>query len=129
MSWVCPALLSWRIPYSYMQRLLVFRVPEYQSGSNAWKEQINAIFEWEKSKSCFIIVICCIICNLPVILTVSKIINIDSVSTNAILSRWLIALAMLNTSLNSIILFWRNKRLRIHAKIYGSVVRQAMRHI
>ena len=93
-----------------------FRVSENQRGSNGRNKSMQYFSEIKATKSCFMIVICCIICNLPVILTDSKIISIDSVFTNAILSRWLIALAMLNTSLNSIILFWRNKRLRIHAK-------------
>ena len=121
MGLLCIAFLAHTIfVYGKAARVIQikFRVSENQRGSNGRSKSMQYFSEIKATKSCFIIVICCIICNLPVILTctVSKIINIDSVSTNAILSRWLIALAILKTSLNSIILFCMNKRSRIHAK-------------
>ena len=119
MGLLCIAFLAHTIfVYGKAARVIQikFRVSANQRGSNGRSKSMQYFREIKATKSCFLVVICCIICNLPVILTVSKIINIDSVSTNAILSRWFIALAMLNSSLNSIILFWKNKRLRIHAK-------------
>lgn len=44
----CIAFLAYTIfVYAKAARVIQnkFRVPENQSGSNAWKEQINAIFE------------------------------------------------------------------------------------
>ena len=69
------------------------------------------------TKTCFIIVLCCIACNLPGILTFSGMISMKFVAEAVILRRCFYVLIMFNSSLNSILLFWRDKKLRINAKI------------
>ena len=69
------------------------------------------------TKTCFIIVFCCIACNLPGILTFSGMISMKSIAEAVILRRCFYVLIMFNSSLNSILLFWRDKKLRIYAKI------------
>lgn len=72
--------------------------------------------EIKATKTCFLIVICSIVCNLPAIVTFSDMISIKSLFTGTILRRYFVALVMLNANLNSVILFWKTKRLRIYAR-------------
>lgn len=66
--------------------------------------------------TCFLIVICCILCNLPVVITVSGMVEIKFSLRTLLLRKCFTLLIMLNSSLNSVILFWRNKKLKIYAK-------------
>ena len=92
------------------------RINQNQQGTNTRSKSMQYLREIKAAKSCFFIVICSIMCNLPSIVIVSEFISIESVSTVVNLTRWFMALVMLNSSLNSVILFWRDKKLRIYSK-------------
>ena len=93
-----------------------FRANKKQRGAEERNKLMQYLSEIKAAKVCFLIVICCIICNLPAIITFSGMISIGSIFTNTILRRYFVVLVSLNSSLNSVILFWKNKRLRIHVR-------------
>ena len=68
------------------------------------------------AKTCFLIIICCIGCYLPSVLLLSGMISPKTIFVKVILIRSFGVLTMLNSTLNSVILFWRDKKLRINAK-------------
>ena len=92
------------------------RANENQRGGNHRRKLMQYLSEIKATKTCFLVVICCILCNLPVIVTFSEVVEIESSFKTVLLRRCLIVLVLLNSSLNSIILFWRDKKFRIYAK-------------
>ena len=86
------------------------RNPEERSRLKQYLGEVKA------AKTCFLVIFCSIVCGLPVLLASSGAFDFKSLFTEVILKRYFNVLVMLNSSLNSVILFWRNKKLRIHAK-------------
>ena len=93
-----------------------FRVKESQQGINVRHNLVQYLREIKKTKTCFLIVACCILCNLPAIITFSGMAEMNSRFKTLLLKKCFTLLVMLNSSLNSVILFWRNKKLRVYAK-------------
>ena len=92
------------------------RVNENQRGKNQRRKLIQYFSEIKAAKTCFFIVICCIFCNLPITVTFGDVVEVNVSFETVLLRKCLIVLVMLNSSLNSVILFWRDKKLRMHAK-------------
>ena len=65
------------------------------------------------AKSCFLMVICFFICLLPV--TVVPTLSIDGF-LDVVFITWSSTLALMNSSLNSIVLFWKSRMLRNEAR-------------
>lgn len=93
-----------------------FRANRNQRGVVERNKLMQYLGEIKAAKTCFLIVMCCIVCNLPAIITFSGMFSIKSVFTTTLLRRYFVVLVSLNSSLNSVILFWKNKRLRIHVR-------------
>ena len=90
------------------------RLAQNAEGRSKIKQYLTEI---KATKTCFLIVVCCIGCYLPSVLLLSGMISPKNFFVKVILIRSFGVITMLNSTLNSLILFWRNKKLRIHAKI------------
>ena len=90
------------------------RAKRNQRGADERMKLLQYLSEIKAAKTGFLIAICWIVCNLPIIITFSGMLSIKSFFTDTILRRYFVALASLNSILNPVILFWNNKRLRIH---------------
>ena len=55
-----------------------FRVKESQQGTNVRRNLVQYLREIKKTKTCFLIVACCILCNLPAIITFSGMAEMNS---------------------------------------------------
>lgn len=104
--------------YTRIGRVIISkgRVNKDRQTANSRSKLMRYLREIKATKTCFIVVLCCIASNLPPIVTFTGMIGITSVVTGEILKRCFAVLLMLNSSLNSIIFFWGNKKLRIYAK-------------
>ena len=78
---------------------------------NATKKQ-QFLSEVKHAKSCFLVLICFIICLLPQVLANSFKLNTFD---RFVYQTWSITLIMLNSSANSVIFFWTKKSLRVQA--------------
>ena len=92
------------------------RVKEIQQGTNVRRKLVQYLREIKETKTCFLIVACCILCNLPAIILFSGWAEMNSIFKTLLLKKCSTLLIMLNSSLNSVILFWRNQKLRVYAK-------------
>ena len=92
------------------------RVNENQHGRNQRRKLMQYLSEIKATKTCFLVVICCVLCNLPAIVTFSALVEVKSSFETLLLRKCFTVLIILNSSLNSLILFWRNKKLRVYAK-------------
>ena len=79
------------------------------------KKGIKFSKELKTAKSCFLVVVCNVICCLP--LTIVTSFNTVEFNFNLIFARRCLGvLLVLNSTLNSVIFFWRNKELRDEGK-------------
>lgn len=87
------------------------------AGRSAMTGQRLALFlkELKVAKTCFLIVICCLVCSCPVTLSFGPL-NLNSSTEDLTMKIWFSLLAMTNSSLNSIIFFWMNQMLRKQGK-------------
>ena len=92
------------------------RARENQQGAKGKRKLVQYLQEIKATKTCFLIVICCILCYLPAAIAFSNALKIDSIIKTLLLRRGCVVLLSLKSSLNSIILFWKNKKMRVHAK-------------
>ena len=92
------------------------RVKQSQQDTNMQRKLVQYLREIKAAKTCFFIVICYISCNLPAVITFSGRVQMNSSFKTILLKKCFTLLIMLNSSLNSVILFWRNKKLRVYAK-------------
>jgi hypothetical protein len=67
--------------------------------------------ELKTAKSSFLVVMCCLVCYVPATLSFGPL-NLMSSFLAVALKVWFVLLAMLNSTLNSIIYFWMNNMLR-----------------
>ena len=93
-----------------------FRAKQNQRVGNERRKLIQYLSEIKAAKTCLLVVICCIVCNVPSIVMFSEMVRIELNFQTVLLKRCFIVLVLLNSSLNSMILFWRDKKLRMHAK-------------
>ena len=115
----CFAFLAHTIfVYAKIARAIQIKVcvQENGQGSSKRRKLMQYLSEIKAAKTCFFIVTCCILCNLPVIITVTDMVGNKFTFKTLLLRKCFTILFMLNSSLNSVILFWRNKKLRIYAK-------------
>ena len=81
------------------------------SEQNASKRQ-SFLSEVKQAKSCFLVLICFVLCLLPLVLGgLFEITGFDVV----VHQMWSLTLVMLNSSVNSVIFFWTKKELRVQA--------------
>ena len=80
------------------------------------KKHANFLKEIKLAKSCFIIVICYALCSTPVIVFIGILRDSLPDSYMIIAIAWCLNFVLLNSSLNSVIFFWRSKELRKEAK-------------
>ena len=92
------------------------RVKESQQGTSVRRKLVQYLHEIKKTKTCFLIVACCILCNLPAIILFTGWVEMNLSFKTLLLKKCFTLLVMLNSTLNSVILFWRNKKLRVYAK-------------
>ncbi len=71
----------------------------------------NFLKELKAAKSSFLVVICCLVCYVPATLSFGPLNQKSSFEAIAV-KVWFVVLAMLNSSLNSVIYFWLNNKLR-----------------
>jgi hypothetical protein len=71
--------------------------------------------ELKAAKSSFLVVICCLVCCLPSALSFGPL-NLKSSFTAIAIKIFFVVLAMLNSTLNSVIYFWLNNMLRKQGK-------------
>lgn len=71
--------------------------------------------ELKTAKSSFLVVMCCLVCYVPATLLFGPL-NLMSSFLAVALKVWFVLLAMLNSTLNSIIYFWMNNMLRKRGK-------------
>ena len=76
------------------------------------KKHANFLKEIKLAKSCFMIVICYVLCSTPVIAFMEMLRKSLSVGNLIIANAWCVNLLLLNSSLNSVIFFWRSRELR-----------------
>ena len=82
------------------------------------KEHVNFLKEIKLAKSCFMIVICYVLCITPVTVFLGILRNALSDSNIVIAIAWCVNIALLNSSLNSVIFFWRSRELRKEARCF-----------
>ena len=92
------------------------RVNENRRVGSERRKLMQYLSEIKAAKTCFLLVICCILCNLPAIVTFSFLVEVKSSFETLLLRKCFTVLVILNSSLNSLILFWRNKKLRVYMK-------------
>ena len=80
------------------------------------KKHANFLKEIKLAKSCFMIVICYVLCSTPVIVFIGILRDSLPDSYMVIAIAWCVNLLLLSSSLNSVIFFWRSKELRKEAK-------------
>jgi hypothetical protein len=71
--------------------------------------------ELKAAKSSFLVVICCLVCCLPGAISFGPL-NLKSSFKAIAIKIFFVVLAMLNSSLNSVIYFWQNNMLRKQGK-------------
>ena len=77
--------------------------------------KINFLKELKCAKSSFLVVICCLVCYLPCVISFGPL-NLRSSYKAIAIKMFFVALSLLNSSLNSIIYFWLNSLLRKQGK-------------
>ena len=82
------------------------------------KEKARFLKELKFAKSCFIIVTCYVLCFTPVAVFLGAMLSKLSHSNYIIAVAWCVNLVMLNSSLNSLIFFWRSRQLRRETIIF-----------
>ena len=76
------------------------------------KKHANFLKEIKLAKSCFMIVICYVLCSTPVIVFMEILRKSLPDSYLIIAIAWCVNFVLLNSSLNSVIFFWRSRELR-----------------
>ena len=76
------------------------------------KKHANFLKEIKLAKSCFMIVICYVLCSTPVIVFMEILRKSLPDSYMIIAIAWCVNFVLLNSSLNSVIFFWRSRELR-----------------
>ena len=76
------------------------------------KKHANFVKEIKLAKSCFMIVICYVLCSTPVIVFIGILGKSLSDRNLIIANVWCVNLYLLNSSLDSVIFFWRSRELR-----------------
>ena len=76
------------------------------------KKHANFLKEIKLAKSCFMIVICYVLCSTPVIVFMEILRKSLPDSYMIITIAWCVNFVLLNSSLNSVIFFWRSRELR-----------------
>ena len=79
------------------------------------KRKIKFSKELKAAKSCFLVIVCCVTCCVP-FLVVNSFASVQNNFTSVLLKRCFGVLVVLNSTLNSVIFFWRNKALRDEGK-------------
>lgn len=69
--------------------------------------------ELKLAKSCFLVVICFFVCIAPVPVVIA--LKVPGFS-GMLLQTWSVTLVLMNSSINSVVFFWRNQKLRNEAK-------------
>ena len=76
------------------------------------KEQAHFLKEIKLAKSCFMIVICYVLCLTPLTVFLAILCEMLPDRYLIIAIAWCLNFALLNSSLNSVVFFWRSKQLR-----------------
>ena len=76
------------------------------------KEKLNTLRQLKMSKSSFLIALCYLCCYMPTLFFAAGEANVSINSLRASAAPWGVLFVMLNSSLNSVIFFWRNALLR-----------------
>ena len=118
----CYTKIAYTVIYSKIQRKRLINdhsSTDHQNGGRAKKNRrkiLLFLIEIKMAKSCFLIVLCYLMCYSPTIV-VSAILRKKLSPLALFYSRtWCLLFVILNSSLNSIIFFWRNAHLRIESK-------------
>ena len=99
-------------------------VPFTQNGRQSSQSQRDASLNWKLAKSCLIVIFVFTFINLPFVLVISFKVFLKNMIISDfydILRKWSTAIAMLNPSVNSVVFFWSNRKLRKEAL---SVIKQ-----
>ena len=67
----------------------------------------------EVAKSCLLLIVCCLVCYLPGLLSNTHRLTKKATFPSVVLRRWFSLLFLSNSFMNPLIFFWRNKALRI----------------
>ena len=88
--------------------------PSGNTSSNK-QQQRQFLAELKLAKSCFLAVVCCVLCFAPAVI-VGRFFKL-SYFNQTVFKHWRATLVFLNSSLNSVIFFWKNRVLRFEAKL------------
>lgn len=88
------------------------RAGENQQDADGKRKPAQYLREIKATKTCFLVAPCCVVCKVvPAVNTFSNVVRIKSIIETMLLRRGYAVLLFLNSSLNSFILFWKNKKL------------------
>ncbi|CAB4016277.1 cannabinoid receptor 1-like, partial [Paramuricea clavata] len=74
--------------------------------------------ELKLAKACFIVVLNFLICNVAVVHMAFKLFKINDEYIEAMHKKWAFLFMLSNSTINSLVYFWQNKDLRVHAKAF-----------
>ena len=74
--------------------------------------------ELKLAKACFIVVLYFQICNMAVVDMAFKLFKINDKFIEAMHKKWTFLFVLSNSTVNSLVYFWQNKALRVHAKSF-----------
>ena len=118
----CYTKIAHTVIYSKIRRTIPINAHSSTDGQNGAREKKNRkeilhfLIEIKMAKSCFLIVLCYLMCYSPIIVVSAILRNKLSPLTQFYTRTWCLLFIMLNSSLNSIIFFWRNAHLRNETK-------------